>query len=231
MNKRFRIPPGAADHRVEASYRFREETLLYSLMPHMHLRGKAFRFEAVYPDQRREVLLEVPRYSFDWQNQYVLAEPKRLPEGTVLHCTGHFDNSAKNLTNPDPTKEVKFGDQTWEEMMVGYFDLWLADQDLKLGPPRAKKLDNGNYEVEFRYAAPPGTKEVYLAGEFNGWKPTGHKMAGPDEKGVFTTQVELRPGRHEYKYVLEGKKWRHDPGNPRQVGFYNNSVVEVPARD
>ncbi|HTU93523.1 MAG TPA: redoxin domain-containing protein [Gemmataceae bacterium] len=227
INFRFRIPPGAANHRVEADYRFGQDALLYAMFPHMHLRGKSFRFEAIYPDKTREILLDVPRYSFDWQNEYILAEPKRMPEGTILHCTGIFDNSAGNLSNPDPKAAVTFGEQTWEEMLVGYFDMALADQDLRLGAPKVKKREDGQYEVVFRYQAPPGTKLVYLGGNFNDWKPTGHKMDGPDAKGVFTTRLVMKAGIYEYKYALEGKLWRTDPGNPRQSGFYNNSVLSV----
>ena len=90
-----------------------------------------------------------------------------------------------------------------------------------------RPLKNGRYEVVFLYPAPPKTKAVYLAGEFNGWKPAAHKMDGPDPQGMFTTHLELAAGRHEYKYVLEGKRWRPDPGNPRQVGYFNNSVLVV----
>lgn len=227
INFRFRIPPGAANHRVEADYRFGQDSVLYAMFPHMHLRGKSFRFEAIYPDKKREILLDVPRYSFDWQNAYLLAEPKRMPEGTILHCTAIFDNSAENLSNPDPTKAVYWGDQTWEEMMVGYFDMALADQDLHLGEPKVRSLGDGNYEILFRYKAPPGTKSVYLAGSFNDWKPTGHKMDGPDAKGEFTTRLVLEAGKYEYKYVLEGKVWKADPGNLRQIGYYHNSVLRI----
>lgn len=230
LDTKFRIPAGEPDHVLRATYRFEQDAYIHALFPHMHLRGKAFRFEAAYPDGRREVLLDVPRYRFDWQNQYVLGTPKLMPEGTMLHCEGHYDNSAKNLSNPDPTRAVRFGEQTWDEMMVGYFDMALADQDLRFGLPRATKLDNGNYEVVFRYPAPPKTKEVYLAGEFNGWNPTGHKMDGPDADGKFTMRLELKAGRHEYKYVLEGKQWRRDPGNPRQAGKFDNSVIELPGK-
>jgi thiol-disulfide isomerase/thioredoxin len=76
-------------------------------------------------------------------------------------------------------------------------------------------------EIDFHYQAPPGTKSVYLAGNFNDWKPTAHKMDGPDAKGAFTTRLLLKARTYEYKYVLEGKVWKHDPGNPRQIGFYN----------
>ena len=85
--------------------------------------GKDFLVEALYPDGKREVLLSVPRYDFNWQSVYRLAEPKQLPQGTRLHCVAHFDNSAKNPNNPDPTEEVHWGDQTWEEMMIGWTDL------------------------------------------------------------------------------------------------------------
>jgi peroxiredoxin len=227
INFRFRIPPRAADHRETADYTFRQDAILYALYPHMHLRGKAFRMEAVYPDHRTEVLLDVPRYRFDWQNRYALAEPKRLPEGTVLHCEAHFDNSADNLSNPDPDAEVAFGEQTWEEMLVGYFDWAVAQQDLREGMPRVKALGEGKFEVVFHYRPPAGTRAVYLAGEFNGWKPTATAMDGPDREGRFTTKLELKAGRYEYKYVLEGTAWRHDPGNPRQAGYFNNSVLVV----
>jgi peroxiredoxin len=121
-NVAFRIPPGADDHRVDAWFTFEEDGRVIGLMPHMHLRGKDFLYEAVYPDGRREVLLSVPRFNFNWQSVYRLAEPKRLPKGSRVHCVAHFDNSAKNPNNPDPTQAVFWGDQTWEEMMIGWLD-------------------------------------------------------------------------------------------------------------
>ncbi len=101
LNWQFRIPAGADNHRVSAVHKFEQETILYTLTPHMHLRGKSFLFEAIYPDGREEVLLDVPRYDFNWQNTYLLAEPKLMPEGTQVRCTAHYDNSADNLANPD----------------------------------------------------------------------------------------------------------------------------------
>ena len=100
--------------------------LLLNLSPHLHLRGKSFRFEAVYSDGRRETLLDVPHYDFNWQLRYELAEPKRLPKGTRLVCTAHWDNSADNPNNPDPTRAVGWGDQTDDEMLIGFF-AWAAD--------------------------------------------------------------------------------------------------------
>ncbi len=227
INMGLEIPAGAPDFAVTADHRFGQDTLVYSLLPHMHLRGKAFRFEATYPDGKREVLLDVPRYEFEWQNVYVLSEPKLMPEGTVLHCLARYDNSSGNPSNPDPTRTVKWGEQTHDEMLVGYVEVALADQDLSLGDPTSRKLDDGRYEVTFRYRPPTGTKAVYLAGEFNEWKPADLKMDGPDDTGHFQFKQTLPAGRHEYKYVLEGTKWRHDPGNPRQAGDYHNSVVQL----
>jgi peroxiredoxin len=127
---KFVIPPGSENHPVEAGHRFDRDTELLALFPHMHLRGKSFRYTLVYPDKHREILLDVPHYDFNWQNGYALAEKKIIPAGSTMHCEATFDNSEKNLANPDPTKSVRWGDQTWEEMMIGYFDIALVDQDL-----------------------------------------------------------------------------------------------------
>ncbi len=121
-NPMFRIPPGADSHKVESKFVFKEDARIIGFMPHMHLRGKDFRYEVTHPDGTRETLLSVPRYNFNWQSAYRLAEPRPVPKGTTLHCTAHFDNSEKNPNNPDPTKEVRWGEQTWEEMMIGWTD-------------------------------------------------------------------------------------------------------------
>ena len=92
-----------------------------SLTPHMHMRGKDMTYTALYADGTSEVLLSVPRYDFNWQITYELAAPKRLPKGTKVEVVAHFDNSPANKYNPDPTKDVKWGDQTWEEMMIGFW--------------------------------------------------------------------------------------------------------------
>ncbi len=142
-NQRFAIPPGDDNYQVEADFRFNRDSLMLAMFPHMHLRGKSFNYTAIYPDGRQEVLLNVPHYDFNWQNGYVFAEPKRMPAGTRIHCVAHFDNSEDNLANPDPTARVRWGDQTWEEMMIGYFDMCYADVDLTepdLGPRTQKFL-------------------------------------------------------------------------------------------
>jgi mono/diheme cytochrome c family protein len=121
----FEIPPGAPHHEVPASFRFEKDAVLLSFFPHMHLRGKAYRYELLYPDGRSEVLLDVPRYDFNWQLHYQFDEPLAVPAGSVLKATGWFDNSPENPANPDSTLVVRFGEQSFEEMMIGYFDYYL----------------------------------------------------------------------------------------------------------
>ncbi len=120
---KFVIPAGAQNHDVKASLTLQEDADLISLLPHMHLRGKSFEYRAVYPTGETEILLSVPKYRFDWQLWYEFASPKRMPKGTRLEVTGTFDNSANNRFNPDATKDVKWGEQSWEEMMMGFFDV------------------------------------------------------------------------------------------------------------
>ena len=117
----FVIPAGARDHEERASLRLDRDILLYRLSPHMHYRGKWMTIEAALPDGRVEPLLSVPRYDFNWQRQYALAEPRRLPAGTRLLVRAGFDNSDRNPANPDPTVAVRYGEQSFEEMLFGYF--------------------------------------------------------------------------------------------------------------
>ena len=114
-------PPHARNHKVTATREIKQDQMLLNLTPHMHVRGKSFRYEATFPDGRQEVLLDVPRYDFNWQLTYELAEPMLLPKGTKIVCTAHFDNSEDNPVNPAPDKEIHWGDQSWDEMMIGFF--------------------------------------------------------------------------------------------------------------
>jgi hypothetical protein len=129
-NAGFKIPPNDGNYEVKSQVELQETVTLADLMPHMHFRGKDFRFDVIYPDGKTETLLSVPKYDFNWQLGYRLAQPLVLPKGTRIECTAHFDNSANNPYNPDPTKEVKWGDQTWEEMMIGWFSVSVADPKL-----------------------------------------------------------------------------------------------------
>ena len=91
------------------------------MMPHMHLRGKDFRFLIHFPDGRETMILDVPRFDFNWQLGYELKQALKLPKGTRIECIAHFDNSKNNKFNPDSGKEISWGDQTFEEMMIGFF--------------------------------------------------------------------------------------------------------------
>jgi hypothetical protein len=122
QNHFFKIPPGAKNHEVTASYTLDRDVEVIDYMPHMHLRGKDMRYEAVYPDGKRQTLLWVPKFNFNWQTQYRLKSPLPLPAGTRVIVTAHFDNSAKNKYNPDPSKAVRWGDPTYDEMMIGWFE-------------------------------------------------------------------------------------------------------------
>jgi len=122
FNSFFRIPPGDDNHEVRASFTFDRDGYVIGYMPHMHLRGKDFLVQATYPDKREETLLLVPRFNFNWQSIYRLSAPKSMPKGTRITCVAHFDNSKNNLSNPDPSRTVYWGDQTWQEMMIGWID-------------------------------------------------------------------------------------------------------------
>ncbi len=119
----FTIPAGARDHEVVAETTLDRASVLYEMSPHMHFRGSRMRFEAVYPDGTQEVLLNVPGYEFQWQTLYRLQTPKRLPAGTRIRVVGGFDNSVWNPWNPDPLQSVTFGEQTSDEMLIGYLNL------------------------------------------------------------------------------------------------------------
>jgi peroxiredoxin/mono/diheme cytochrome c family protein len=139
INPALQVPAGADDYEVEAWRVFNADTLLLSFMPHMHLRGKSFRYELKYPDGTIETLLNIPRYDFNWQNSYELAEPKFVPKGSRLHCVAHFDNSEDNLANPDPTQPVTWGEQTWNEMMIGFFVRTTVEETAHLATTLAEK--------------------------------------------------------------------------------------------
>jgi peroxiredoxin len=127
MNAGFEIPPGNDYYKVEAtSFPYSFDAELVQLFPHMHFRGRQFDYEARYPGGKKEMLLDVPNYQFGWQLTYELDKMKPLPKGTIIHCTAHFDNSENNPNNPDPKSTVRWGDQTWEEMMIGFYDIAVA---------------------------------------------------------------------------------------------------------
>ena len=123
VNGTFKIPPGDPNYRVDATFEVPREVKLVGLHPHMHTRGKDFEYRLVFPNGDTQTILKVPAYNWHWQLWYNLAEPIILPKGTKIECTAHFDNSPNNPENPDPTKTIIWGQQNWDEMMVGFFNL------------------------------------------------------------------------------------------------------------
>ena len=144
----FEIPPNADRHIVTAYWKPSLDVNLYSLMPHMHYRGVAMEYKVFYPDGRSEVLLNVPAYSFNWQMSYKPQTPIRIPAGSKIQVTGYFDNSAKNKYNPDPSKAVRQGEPTYDEMMMGFMD-YTAEKPQSLAKVEAKVFDTyvGKYEL------------------------------------------------------------------------------------
>jgi hypothetical protein len=141
-NGKFKIPAGDPNHKVEAEFELGTTATLYGLHPHMHGRGKDFEYRIKYPTGETRILLKVPHYRWTWQLWYDLSEPIVLPKGTKIECTAHFDNSPNNPDNADPTKEVIWGDQSWDEMMVGFFNVVFdAKMPVKeLMPPKKTKV-------------------------------------------------------------------------------------------
>jgi mono/diheme cytochrome c family protein len=121
VNGALHIPAGAAHHRVDAEMTINRDLLLFSMTPHTHVRGVRWHYEAVRPDGTTTPLLSVPNYDFEWQHEYQFATPVELPAGTTIKASAWYDNSTANKSNPDPTKDVWWGDQTWEEMMFTSF--------------------------------------------------------------------------------------------------------------
>src|SRR5439155_1293097 len=120
-NGTFKIPPGDPNHRVDADFVMGTDVVLHGLHPHMHFRGKDFEYRVTFPNGEKRTLLQVPHYNPNWQLWYTLAEPLALPKGSKIECTAHYDNSANNPYNPDPTKEVIWGNLTSDEMVLPWF--------------------------------------------------------------------------------------------------------------
>jgi hypothetical protein len=138
-NNKFTIPPGDSNYQVDADFELGHDAKLSALLPHMHLRGKDFEYRLIYPTGETETILRVPHYDFGWQLWYQPVSDILLPKGSKIAVTAHYDNSPNNKNNPDPTKAVKWGDQSWEEMMIGFFDVTFpADLDPKQLFPQRK---------------------------------------------------------------------------------------------
>jgi len=129
INPFFKIPPGAGNEQVDSAIEFKQDVHITALFPHTHVRGKSWEYRLVYPDGRAEVVLSVPKYDFNWQTYYVFAKPLSVPKGARLEATAHYDNSENNRSNPDPKKEVHWGEQTWEEMQYSGITYYVDEPD------------------------------------------------------------------------------------------------------
>ncbi len=177
-NAVFAILPGDADQEVAAEATFAEDVNVWTMHPHMHLRGKDMTYTAIYPDGRREMVLRVPKYDFGWQTDYWLAEPLALPKGSTLHVSAHFDNSAANRNNPDPTATVRWGDQTWEEMMIGFFTYTV--EGATAAPALQRSASSASQET-------PARRTTAAAARDTPRTPWGE----PDLQGTWTSEAEL----------------------------------------
>ena len=136
INGALHIPAGANDYRVDTQMTVNRDVTIWSLLPHTHVRGKRWEYRVTYPDGRVETVLAVPKYDFNWQTDYVFREPLKLPRGTTVHATAWYDNSRNNPSNPDPTRDVWWGDQTWEEMMFTGITYSVDPQPAQTAQPR-----------------------------------------------------------------------------------------------
>ena len=135
----FVLKAGSSDTRVDAEMTLNTDVTLWSALPHTHVRGRRWEVAAIYPDGRTEMILNVPKYDFNWQTDYIYKEPLLLPKGTKLKTSAWYDNSTANKANPDPTKDVYWGDQTWEEMQFTAFTFSLDGRPATTSAPGGEK--------------------------------------------------------------------------------------------
>jgi mono/diheme cytochrome c family protein len=187
----FQIPPGAERHKVIAFWKPSVDITIHSLSPHMHYRGAAMEYKVVYPDGRSEMLLNVPKYSFNWQMTYNPRELIHIPAGSKIEVTGYFDNSAKNKFNPDPTKAVRHGEPTYDEMMMGFVE-YVAEKPKQLARIDPQLFDTyaGKYDL--------GGNRSYLViregNRYFGQMPNGWKgeMFPASETKFFIPEAEAQ---------------------------------------
>src|SRR6185436_16020143 len=138
MNADFKIPAGDPNYETDSTFTFGQDSHILSLTPHMHYRGKDFKYTLTTPDGKSQELLKVSKYDFAWQTQYEFEKPITAPKGSKIDCVAHFDNSANNPNNPDPKKDITFGQQSYDEMMIGFVD-YIVDEGVS---PKAATLAN-----------------------------------------------------------------------------------------
>jgi peroxiredoxin len=183
----FTIPPHARDKVVTADYRFREPAKLWGVAPHMHYRGSWFRYDIRFPDQEPELLANVPWYEFDWQPMYYFNEAIEVPENTRILCEGGFDNSRFNPKNPNPEQQVYFGEQSYEEMFIGYMTVSYDYQPGDFAPKEINTDDIIGYGIELNEKTLPGSK----------WRITRRIVLHFLEEGKITDETGYLKGTWE----------------------------------
>lgn len=200
----FQIPAGADKHKVTACWTPQEDMVVYGLMPHMHYRGAAMEYRLTSPDGKERVILNVPNYSFAWQTNYVLKQPLLIPKGTKLQVTGMFDNSAKNKFNPDPTKAVRWGEPTYDEMMMGFMDFVVEKPTVAKVDAKIFDAYVGNYEL-----------------------PTGQKLSVLRDGDKLFSQAPGRSRRELLPETAEKFFWMEIDGRLSFVKNEKGEVVEM----
>ena len=127
MNADFKIPAGDPNYEAKSTFTFGEDSTILTLTPHMHYRGKDFQYTLTLPDGSKKELLKVSKYDFNWQTGYEFEQPIEAPKGSKIDCVAHWDNSTNNPANPDPTKDITFGPESYDEMMIGFVDYVVKD--------------------------------------------------------------------------------------------------------
>lgn len=166
---RLAIPPHAENHEVKAAITLPRSATILAFFPHMHLRGKAFRFESTTPDGESRTLLDIPRYDFNWQLSYRLAEPLTLPAGSTIRATAWYDNSTNNPANPDPDRTVPWGPQTYDEMMIGYVEYHMEqgrpDRTAEAPLPAAARALGSRKEIAAKFEQLDGNQDGQLSAD------------------------------------------------------------------
>jgi mono/diheme cytochrome c family protein len=187
----FQIPPGAERHKVTAFWKPSVDVTIHSLSPHMHYRGSAMEYKVVYPDGRSETLLNVPNYSFNWQMTYNPKQSLHVPAGSRIEVTAYFDNSAKNKFNPDPTKTVRHGEPTYDEMMMGFME-YVTEKPKQLARIDPQVFDTYTGKYDF------GNNRLYIVtregNRYFGQMPNGWKgeMFPASETKFFIPEAEVQ---------------------------------------
>jgi hypothetical protein len=171
VNQDIRIPAGKQNHQLESTFTFQHDSHIMGFLPHMHYRGREFTYNATYPDGTKETLLEVENYDFAWQTNYVLEQPKAMPKGTRIDCIAVYDNSANNPNNPDPERTVTWGDESYDEMMIGFID-YVVDDGIR--PPDAEDTVAAQL-ADWKNLHPTETYSTSFMGQYPGALRMAHQ--------------------------------------------------------